>query len=289
MAKRGRPKYPDLLTPREQEVLALIRAGLTNPQIAERLGIGVEGVKYHVSEILGKLGVASRDEAALWHEGTRPWWLGGVIAMWRPPLRAASIALAGGVVVAAVAGLVLLAVLLVRGDDSGDEQVDSIGADAPFRIDGPRDPQEALADETFRSRVWMYVLDTKTGLIYAIRQLALDGDPDASIGPIRWNDDQSLLVQTYAAGKTRVYRASLDGAIASVPGATPEGPPIVSFSTDERWLVSTLGKSIASSRGSGVLVGAAGEEARYRITNAVYGSWSHWCKTWRDRQRLFGL
>ena len=45
------------LTAREQEVFTLIRTGLTNPQIAERLEISLETVKHHVSEILSKLGV----------------------------------------------------------------------------------------------------------------------------------------------------------------------------------------------------------------------------------------
>ncbi|MCH7580200.1 MAG: helix-turn-helix transcriptional regulator, partial [Chloroflexi bacterium] len=40
-----RPSHPDMLTPREQEVLALLREGLTNPQIAERLSITLDGAK----------------------------------------------------------------------------------------------------------------------------------------------------------------------------------------------------------------------------------------------------
>ena len=64
--RRGRRPHPDILTPREWEVLALVRAGLTNEQIAERLGISLGGARYHVSEILSKLGVGTRREAADW-------------------------------------------------------------------------------------------------------------------------------------------------------------------------------------------------------------------------------
>jgi DNA-binding CsgD family transcriptional regulator/photosystem II stability/assembly factor-like uncharacterized protein len=66
MGKRGRPRHPDVLTPREWEVLALVREGLTNEQIAERLGVTLHAARYHVSEILSKLGVATREEAAAW-------------------------------------------------------------------------------------------------------------------------------------------------------------------------------------------------------------------------------
>jgi DNA-binding CsgD family transcriptional regulator len=68
MRRRGRPPYPDILTPRQWQVLALLREGLSNEQIAARLGISVDGVKFHVSEILSKLGVTSRNEAARWYE-----------------------------------------------------------------------------------------------------------------------------------------------------------------------------------------------------------------------------
>jgi DNA-binding NarL/FixJ family response regulator len=52
------------LTPRELEVLALIREGRSNREIAGRLYISVKTVSVHVSNILAKLGVASRTEAA---------------------------------------------------------------------------------------------------------------------------------------------------------------------------------------------------------------------------------
>jgi NarL family two-component system response regulator LiaR len=51
------------LTPREQEVLALMVEGMTNPEIAERLVISRSTAKAHVSNILSKLGVSNRAEA----------------------------------------------------------------------------------------------------------------------------------------------------------------------------------------------------------------------------------
>lgn len=56
------PAYPDLLTPRESEVLELLQRGRTNAQIANELSLGIETVRTHVRNILRKLGVSSRKE-----------------------------------------------------------------------------------------------------------------------------------------------------------------------------------------------------------------------------------
>jgi len=51
------------LTSREREILALMVEGLPNQEIAERLVVSYSTIKFHVSKILSKLGVASRTEA----------------------------------------------------------------------------------------------------------------------------------------------------------------------------------------------------------------------------------
>jgi len=61
-ATRPAPPGHDL-SAREREVLALMKRGLSNRAIAERLIISPSTADFHVSNILGKLGVASRTEA----------------------------------------------------------------------------------------------------------------------------------------------------------------------------------------------------------------------------------
>ena len=53
------------LTPREREVLALLAAGLSNTEIAERLTLSLGTVRLHVSNILSKLGAPNRTSAAM--------------------------------------------------------------------------------------------------------------------------------------------------------------------------------------------------------------------------------
>jgi DNA-binding NarL/FixJ family response regulator len=58
----GQPK----LTPREVEVLRLVRAGLANKQIARKLDISERTVKAHLTSAFQRIGVVDRTQAALW-------------------------------------------------------------------------------------------------------------------------------------------------------------------------------------------------------------------------------
>jgi NarL family two-component system response regulator LiaR len=69
VAALQKPKAPtvsvDVLTERERDVLQLLADGMTNQQIGEALFIGIKTVKTHVSNILAKLGVEDRTQAAV--------------------------------------------------------------------------------------------------------------------------------------------------------------------------------------------------------------------------------
>jgi DNA-binding CsgD family transcriptional regulator len=110
---RRRKQEPDGLTPREWQVLALIRQGLTNEEIAEQLGISFGTAKYHVAEIISKLGAEDRHDAVRLADEKHaaplvlPWLLFGEVRVPRPGWRALALASAAFV----ATGVALLLVL----------------------------------------------------------------------------------------------------------------------------------------------------------------------------------
>ena len=118
---RGRPPYPEILTPAEQRVLQELRKGGTNAEIAARLDVTLDAVKYHISNMLGKLEFDNREQLAAWRPERRR--VLGFLALPATleslgrPLAWAGATLAGAVVVAIV--LIVLASL----DGSGPKLV----------------------------------------------------------------------------------------------------------------------------------------------------------------------
>jgi DNA-binding CsgD family transcriptional regulator len=106
-------------TARQRQVLDLLAARRTNGEIADDLGISLDGAKWHVSEVMTKLGTNSRDEAAeYWRAYNRmPLRFSRIMRGMVPGLAIRKVAI--GVGVLAVIGATVLGVLLVAslGDD----------------------------------------------------------------------------------------------------------------------------------------------------------------------------
>ena len=138
---RGRPRHPDILTPAEWRVLDELRDGGTNADIAARLGISLDAVKYHISNMLGKLELQGRHELAAWRPDAERGRLGAVFAVpaivWsltRPLvwIGAGAAAVAGTVVGAIVVVAVIVVARSVAGGD-GERAVSRSAADAHTR------------------------------------------------------------------------------------------------------------------------------------------------------------
>ncbi len=150
------------LNERQREVLALIASGLTNPQIAERLSLSLDGAKWNVSEVLTKLGFPSREDAAAyyrWRQRPRARverWVRAAVA-----LPAAAKWVAGGV---AAAGVVAGGALLILSLTGSSRQVTR--PSEPFRLeatvkveDRSRTVGTALAPDAFTTNStisWLY-------------------------------------------------------------------------------------------------------------------------------------
>jgi DNA-binding CsgD family transcriptional regulator len=115
------------LTERQREVLDLVAKGYTNFEIAQALGVSLEGAKYHIREILTRLGVETREEAAaIWQHELAPRvrvarWLGSVLSV--PSLRLTAVV--GGVAAVATAGVVVALAMRSGGEADIAEQTDA--------------------------------------------------------------------------------------------------------------------------------------------------------------------
>jgi len=157
-----------MLSGQQRRIKELLYLGLTNAEIARRLGMSEPGVKYHVTEIMNKLGVSNRHEAGAYPE-ERPWWAAGfapVAMIWRKataalPFKASSVAMvvsAAGFA-AAAGGLALLAILLVGTGGDGPPALLAAGDGPPALVvaaeatpgDGPPVPPTPTANPPSRA------------------------------------------------------------------------------------------------------------------------------------------
>jgi DNA-binding CsgD family transcriptional regulator/catechol 2,3-dioxygenase-like lactoylglutathione lyase family enzyme len=60
-----------VLTPAEWRTVHAVKHGLTSRQIAQRRGISIDAVKYHIANALAKLGLANRKELRHWHHAPK--------------------------------------------------------------------------------------------------------------------------------------------------------------------------------------------------------------------------
>ena len=65
--KQETGRTPSELSPREWEVMACTAKGMTNPEIANSLGVSANTVRFHLKSIFNKIQVSNRTEAAAWY------------------------------------------------------------------------------------------------------------------------------------------------------------------------------------------------------------------------------
>ena len=66
VARRGRPRHNDVLTPAEWRIVHAVRHGMSNRMIARLRGISLDAVKFHVENAVAKLGLEGRTALRMW-------------------------------------------------------------------------------------------------------------------------------------------------------------------------------------------------------------------------------
>ena len=173
------------LTRRQREVLDLLVRGRTNYEIAQSLGISLDGAKWHVREVLARLGVESREQAAeVWrHERS---WLSrarGVVAglLHSAPVRVALIGTTAAGVSVAVAG----AIYVGREDDPPADPIQS--ATSATAVAGTPTPSptsvDDLAPDTDNAMANKVIEIATTGDLAGFRQLMVEFPEPCTTGP----------------------------------------------------------------------------------------------------------
>ena len=117
-------RYKHHLSPRQRQVLDLVMRGHTNAEIAQELGLSLDGAKWHVREILTKLSVDSREEAAhYWRQYNRPTarFARAIAGLGFGGGMAKAVLIGGGAVIAGVAIAGGIAAFVAANDDGGDD------------------------------------------------------------------------------------------------------------------------------------------------------------------------
>jgi hypothetical protein len=119
-------------------VLLLLRADRSNDEIAEALGVTLATARFHVSEVIGKLGVANRHEAALWRpqpESNRSSWTRAFAPVTAIHIKWSTAA--GALGAAVIAGSLVLVALLVWGVGRASTQDRATAAVGATCVRGP--------------------------------------------------------------------------------------------------------------------------------------------------------
>ena len=234
----------DLLTERQQEVLAQIAAGLTNGEIAQVLDLALDGVKWHVREILAKLDVASREEAVeIWQRHSGP----GLLR--RMPV----LALLGVLAIATVGVAVWL--IFANGNSTTD----------------PNDDLRVLIAEPLFPEPGFKVIDLPSEEEYVFLEefgevdfLSWSPTGENLVAHIPSDTDQRLVFMCYPSGE---YRA------VAFEGATPVGLP--HWSPDGT-CVAVLDAPLRIYTATGELVAERSLEALGLAAGTITGSFSPW-------------
>ena len=171
------------MTPAEARVLELLRSGKPNAEIAVRLGISINTVRYHVSNLLAKAGVEDRRQLARWtpkadRSSRRAW---AFVASWKV------VAAAAGTGLALFAG----SALLLRGGE-GDEPAITVADSAPLPTATPR--STVIAGRTMLDAGPLFLGPGGAGAVRSseareslvVVELALPAVPLASNSAIHW-------------------------------------------------------------------------------------------------------